>query len=705
MRLSIEKSTSNKSGLRNKLVIIETLVFVLPVLAVGYIFLHSDIILRGSHVIIMAFTLILILSSMVFIRQIFDKIINITTSIKMAQDGVKRLKGIEEDTSELHEIAVSFNNLMERLETTSDELKRRTFELLTIKELIESVSRSLDIDKMQELLLEKAMGISKAQIGSVLFLESEKKRFRVVAYKGRQTGPNKKSYIKFSHSIARQVAYERRPLIVQDIENDSRTDKPNDPRYKTPSFLSMPIFAKNNLMAVLNLADKENQEIFDSDDERILSIMISEIGFALENATLHSNIKEHLKNIKERTTELIIANDQLQHEIRERKRVEEELQQSQKMEAIGTLAGGIAHEFNNVLAIILGNAELAMCDITKSNPAREYFGDIQSAALRGKDVVSQILSFARKSIIKRKPVQIGPAIRGTLKLMRASIPTTIEIRPNLSCESDTVMADSTQINQLLMNLCANARDAMREEGGVLEVKLKNTILDEQSATRHEGLIPGNYVKLIVRDTGTGLDPEIITRIFEPYFTTKSLAEGTGMGLAVVYGIVKSHDGAIRVQSELGTGTTVEVLFPRIDMVAVEPKPEEPEELPSGNERILFVDDEKNLVRAYTNTLKSLGYDVVSFTSPIEALEVFKAQPNRFDLVITDMTMPNMTGKKLSQELIKLRPDIPIILCTGYSDQIDEEKAEKIGVKGFAIKPLAKKALALAVRKVLHEEKS
>ena len=320
-------------------------------------------------------------------------------------------------------------------------------------------------------------------------------------------------------------------------------------------------------------------------------------------------------------------------------------------------------------------------------------------------MVSQILSFARKSIVKRKPVQIGPAIRGTLKLIRASIPTSIEIRQNLSCESDTVMADSTQINQVLMNLCANARDAMKEKGGVLEVKLKNTILDERSATRYEGLIPGNYVKLIVGDTGTGIDPEIIDRIFEPYFTTTSLAEGTGMGLAVVHGIVKRHDGAIRVQSELGRGTTVEVLFPCIEMVAVEPKPEELEKLPSGNERILFVDDEKNLVRAYTNIMKSLGYDVVSFTSPTEALELFNSQLDRFDLVITDMTMPDMTGEKLSQEMIKIRSDIPIILCTGYSDLIDEGKAKETGIKGFAMKPVTAEALAVEIRKVLDDNRN
>jgi len=248
-------------------------------------------------------------------------------------------------------------------------------------------------------------------------------------------------------------------------------------------------------------------------------------------------------------------------DITETKNLHEQLQQSQKMEAIGTLAGGTAHEFNNILGAIIGNTELAINDVPESNPARECLEEIQKASLRARDVVRQLLGFARKSVFQLIPVQISLIVSETLNLIRASIPTTIEIRQNLSCEPDTVMADSTQISQVLINLCTNAKNAMQEEGGVLDVKLEDTTLDEASASRYEDLSPGNYLKLTVKDSGHGIDPKIIDRIFEPYFTTTSLAEGTGMGLAVVHGIVKYHNGAITVASEPGKGAVFEVLFP------------------------------------------------------------------------------------------------------------------------------------------------
>ncbi|MBW1837532.1 MAG: PAS domain S-box protein [Deltaproteobacteria bacterium] len=243
------------------------------------------------------------------------------------------------------------------------------------------------------------------------------------------------------------------------------------------------------------------------------------------------------------------------------KEMEHQLQQSEKMEAIGSLAGGIAHEFNNILTTIIGNTQLAIGDIPERNPAREFLDEIQSSSLRAKDVVRQLLGFARKSVFQLQPVHLNPVIKEAMTLIRASTLAAIEIRQNLSCEPDTVMADSSQINLALINLCTNARNAMQEEGGVLEVKLENTTLDEKSAAGYEDLGPGNYVKMTVRDTGHGIDPKIIDRIFEPYFTTSSLAEASGMGLAVVHGIVKRHNGAIIVKSEPGKGTVFEVLFP------------------------------------------------------------------------------------------------------------------------------------------------
>ena len=370
----------------------------------------------------------------------------------------------------------------------------------------------------------------------------------------------------------------------------------------------------------------------------------------------------------------------------EKKTLEIQLQQSQKMEAIGTLAGGIAHDFNNILGIIIGNTELAVGDVPDWNPVKEYLKEILSASFRARDLVKQILSFSRQSMAIRKPLIITPVIEETIKLLRASTPVTISIQKNFSAKSDQILADPTQIDQILMNLCTNAAHSMREEGGVLEVRLEN----EEA---------GKYLLLTVRDTGTGIPPEIIDRIFDPYYTTKGVGEGTGMGLAVVLGIVKSYDGDLEVFSESGKGTTIRVYFPLTGEIAKEDA-EKPEDLPTGNERILLVDDEESLVRAYTKSLTSLGYDVQSCTSPDRALELFEAQPAKFDLVITDMTMPKMTGDKLAGELIRIRPDIPVILCTGYNVKISAQKAHDTGIKAFAMKPLVIKDLANTIRQVV-----
>jgi len=389
---------------------------------------------------------------------------------------------------------------------------------------------------------------------------------------------------------------------------------------------------------------------------------------------------------------------------KDKTRLEDQLRQSQKMEAIGSLAGGIAHEFNNILGAIIGNTELAINDVPDRNPAKDCLKEIQRASLRAKDVVGQILGFARKSVFQLQPVQISPIINESLKLIRASIPATIEIRRNLSCKSDTVMADSSQINLVLLNLCANAKNAMQEEGGVLEVKLENTSLDETSASRYEDLSPGNYVKLTVRDSGHGIDPKIIDRIFEPYFTTTSLAEGTGMGLAVVHGIVKHHNGAITVASEPGKGTVFEVLFPLTEAEA-EQEAGEPEALPTGNEKILFVDDEASLVKMAKRSLEMQGYRVEAKSNPVEALELVRSEPDRFDLIITDMTMPNMTGDKLAIEILSIRPDMPIILCSGFSKKIDAEKAAALGIRKYIEKPLDMSDFVGSIRKVLDEARA
>ncbi len=388
-------------------------------------------------------------------------------------------------------------------------------------------------------------------------------------------------------------------------------------------------------------------------------------------------------------------------DITEEKRLKEQLLQAHKMESIGTLAGGIAHDFNNMLGIIVGNTELAMDDVPEWNPARNNLNEIRTASLRARDVVKQILAFSRLSLQEMKPVRISPIITDSLKLLRSSIPTTIEIHQNISSELDTVRGDQTQIHQVLINLCTNAAHAMREKGGVLEVSLKNIEIDEGSAIHHHDLSPGKYVRLIVSDTGHGIEPKILERIFDPYFTTKGVGEGSGMGLSVVHGIVKSHSGDISVSSQPGKGTTFQVFFPYIESKPG-PKIEINVEIPRGKERILFVDDEKAMVDTIQPMIERLGYKVTARTSSIEALEAFRVNPDRFDLVITDFTMPNMTGMELAKEFLKLRSDILIILCTGYSEYINEEKAKGNGIRAFIMKPVVLNEISNTIRKVLDD---
>ena len=390
-------------------------------------------------------------------------------------------------------------------------------------------------------------------------------------------------------------------------------------------------------------------------------------------------------------------------DITEHKKLEAQLKQAQKMQSIGTLAGGIAHDFNNIIGIIIGNTELAIDDVPEWNPARLNLEEIRIASLRAKDVVRQLLSFARKTQLEKKPTNITPIVKESLKLLRSSILTSIEIRQNISEDVDTILADPTQINQVLINLCTNADHAM-PDGGIIEVNLRNTELDEYTIAQYPGLIPGRYVNLTVSDTGQGISQKEIDRIFDPYFTTKEVGKGTGMGLAVVHGIVKGHNGFISVKSELGKGTTFNIFFPAVEEDAVV-ETENDEKLPTGNERILFIDDEESLVKIGHQRIGRLGYKIETTTSPIEALALFNSKPEQYDLIITDMAMPQMTGDKLIKEILTIRPDMPIILCTGFSEKIDEERAKKMGVRQYIEKPLDKHDLAVSIRQVLDGKRS
>jgi len=388
-------------------------------------------------------------------------------------------------------------------------------------------------------------------------------------------------------------------------------------------------------------------------------------------------------------------------DITEAKQTEAQLRQARKMESIGTLAGGIAHDFNNLLYLIVGNTDLVLEDIPKWNPVYTNLEEIRSAGLRATGIVKQLLNFSHQNDPELKPIGAVSVINDELTFLRSMIPTTIEIRKMLPETEVTILADPVQINQVLMNICTNASQVMEKTGGILEIIVENITMDEDFDHGYKEMFRGNFLKVAVCDSGPGIDPEIIHRIFDPYFTTREFGKGTGMGLAVVHGIVKSLGGAISVECEPDKGTTFTVLLPVID--------EKPEietkrtgKLPLGTETILFVDDEKPIADMTGQILKRLGYKVETRLNPVEAMELFQSNPHQFDLVITDMTMPQMTGVQLSEKLKEIRPDIPVIINTGHSSLINEEKAKKMGIAAFAMKPIVKTDIAQTIRKVLDE---
>jgi PAS domain S-box-containing protein len=396
-------------------------------------------------------------------------------------------------------------------------------------------------------------------------------------------------------------------------------------------------------------------------------------------------------------------------DVTERKQAEEmrpqfeaQLRQAQRMDAIGSLAGGIAHDFNNILGVMLGYTEMALMSLKEDDGLKRRLQQVLKAGKRGKELVSQILSFSRPSPQERRPVKMSAIVKEALNMLRATLPTTIELKMRLEEEQDTILADPTQMHQVIINLCANAAHAMRDKGGLLDISVKPVNLDAKAAAQFHGLFPGPHIHVTVKDSGHGMDRDTMEKIFDPFFTTKKMEEGTGMGLAVVHGIIKAHGGAITVQSKAGKGSEFQIYLPRVEASEL-PGGTEATAVENGQERLLFVDDEEWLVDMWKEILESLGYRMTVTTRPLEALDMFKAKPQDFDLVIADQTMPQMTGLELAKELLALRPELPIILVTGFSQLVTPEKAKAAGVREFIMKPLSISELTNAISKSLGKE--
>ncbi|MFZ5570797.1 MAG: PAS domain-containing hybrid sensor histidine kinase/response regulator [Thermodesulfobacteriota bacterium] len=386
-------------------------------------------------------------------------------------------------------------------------------------------------------------------------------------------------------------------------------------------------------------------------------------------------------------------------DITEKKRLAAHFRQAQKMESIGTLAGGIAHDFNNLLAAIMGYTEMSLAEAPKNSRIEKRLTRVMQASERARDLVNQILTFSRQKEQVKKPLQIRPIVKEAMKLLRASIPSAIQFQVDIAEDTGIILADPTQIHQLIMNLCTNAAHAMQEKGGLLTIGIRNIRIGKEDLQPHSDLTEGEYVGLTVADTGHGMPPHILEKIFDPYFTTKKHGEGTGLGLSLVHGIVKGMEGFIRVSSQPSAGSMFSVFIPRLETDEPETVAEEPA-LPLGHETILLVEDEDFVLDISREILESLGYTVVARISSLDALQAFRSHPERFQLIISDQMMPNMTGLELALNIRNVHPTIPVILCSGFSDNITEEKVREAGISAFLHKPILKQGLAETVRRVL-----
>jgi ABC-type amino acid transport substrate-binding protein/signal transduction histidine kinase/CheY-like chemotaxis protein len=480
------------------------------------------------------------------------------------------------------------------------------------------------------------------------------------------------------------------------------------------AIVSIPMSIGGEITGFLGVACIQDGRDWNTDEVNLLEAM----GQIFTNALQRKRAEEALQRshddleqrVLERTTDLGKAYESLQQEITDRKRMEVEKEQlteqliyAQKMEAIGTMAGGIAHDFNNILMPIIGYAEMTLLRLEQGSESWKNLNQIISASSRAKELIRQILTFSRQTDHDSKPISLEPLVKETLKLMRSSLPSTIEIRESIDSNAGEIMGNPTQIHQLLMNLCTNARHAMSDSGGLLTVSVDEIRYPDGTLSDDPQLEPGCYVRLMVSDTGQGIRDSIQARILEPYFTTKAADGGTGLGLSVAHGIVKKHGGHLTFSSEVGKGTTFQILFPKLSACATD-KIKKPElSIKGGTEHIWVLDDDEEIALMVQKMLQYLGYTARAFFRSDQLIEEFRKNGNRVDLVITDMTMPALTGAELARQLLDLQADIPIILCTGFSESLDETTAKEIGIRKYLMKPVVMKELADTVRKVLDEE--
>lgn len=788
-----------RSGFRHHLLVLQSLMFALPVTVIVYISNRNGVAYETSQLLLVAMVLVLVLAGMMMLRQFFDRFLGIAVLLEdtgmSSRKGGVRQPGVEE----LRQISFSFNRLMQRFERVTDELRRRVFELFAIRDLTEVASRVLDIDELLKALLEKAMAVSGARIGSAFFYENENCRLRMVDHRGLTPGPEKNSYIQINRTVLRHVVREKKSMLITNIADDPRTCKPNDSRYGAPSFLALPILARSGVIAVLSLANKTNGKAFDKEDERILTILIQEIGFAVENAILHADVAASLRKLQEseekyrsilesihcgyyetdlrgrlvffneplvrmldaptvdmtgcdcgdyldtasverlrgealavlesgkpctvfectvpggqQQSRFIEASIFLMHnvageptgfrgmvrDISERKiaeaqqrRLENRLKKRQRLEAIGTLAGGVAHNFNNLLMGIQGNAELLQFQPERGGGAERKLSNIHRLVRQGARLTAQLLGYAREGKYEPKPMDLNLLVRDIAETLQSTC-KRIRFQTRLAAHLPVVVADPGQMTQVMMNVMLNATEAMTK-GGELVVETAAVSPADLPSDDFQA-VGETYVRLTFTDTGPGMDHATLDRAFDPFFTTKGRdQQGRGMGLASVYGIVKAHDGAVEIQSCPEQGTTVSVFLPAT-VHAISAEAESRETVARGEATVLMVDDEEIVLEVGAMMLRSLGYRVFEASNGSQALEMMQQNRDHIDLVILDMIMPEMSGEEVFERLRAVKPGVRILLSSGYTLDGQADQLLARGCDGFLQKPFGLVELGRAI---------
>jgi signal transduction histidine kinase/DNA-binding response OmpR family regulator len=571
------------------------------------------------------------------------------------------------------------------------QLASRAAELIALNKLARQVSVDLKVAAVIETALAHTLEAVTPDLVVLFVKEGDGLNLRGIYPGDRLNGGGDIPAHRVGECLCGLAVRQGEAVFSENIHTDSRCTLDDCKQAGICSFAALPLEGGGEILGVVGIATTSTRNF--AEQATFLEALANEVAIGLRNAILHEKVQEHAQELEARLI-------QIKQGEQERANLQRQLQQLQKMEAIGTLAGGIAHDFNNMLTPIIAGTETAQAKIPADHPAQSCLRYVIQAGLRARDLVQQILTFSRRSEDERMPLNVIPVVKEVTKLLRASIPSTIEMRQVLAAPRDTVFANPTHIHQIVMNLCTNAAHAMREGGGILEIGITNEILDESAACRYPEVAPGEYLVLTVRDTGHGMDSMTKERIFEPFFTTKGRGEGTGMGLSVAHGIVVGCGGTISVESEPGRGSIFRVMIPciREKPVLVGESREAPM---TGSGRIMFIDDEALIAEMYQEMLGSLGYEVEAFTDPARALEALGADPSRFDLVITDQTMPGMTGLQLIQAIRRLGFDIPIILCTGLGGGLSPDTTAGLGVREFLMKPIPRVQMARAVDNVLR----